>query len=172
MNLTLDQREGEDRSTGVRTKKGKILKALLKHKGSPEDFLAQKAASCESNHDLRPLKTLANYPPAKRRPNVKGLRIPTKGARNFICPVTGCEKRFRRMEHVGRHELLHSGERPFHCAACNVSFSRSDVLSQHDKTQKHLALILLRELKNKEISWQDVATVLDVEPAGIFGGEN
>ncbi|KAH7049865.1 hypothetical protein BKA57DRAFT_393234 [Linnemannia elongata] len=72
----------------------------------------------------------------------------TSSAKNHCCPVSGCMKRFKRLEHLKRHTKTHTLERPFVCstAGCNKRFSRSDNLSQHIKTHQ-------RQLMSK-IHWK------------------
>ncbi|KAF8948333.1 homeodomain transcription factor ste12 [Haplosporangium gracile] len=66
---------------------------------------------------------------------VRGSGGPSK---NHCCPVPGCMKRFKRLEHLKRHTKTHTLERPFVCTSsgCNKRFSRSDNLSQHIKTHQ------------------------------------
>lgn len=58
---------------------------------------------------------------------VRGSGGPSK---NHCCPVPGCMKRFKRLEHLKRHTKTHTLERPFACtnSGCNKRFSRSDNL--------------------------------------------
>lgn len=54
-----------------------------------------------------------------------------------------CGKRFRRAEHLKRHQRAHTEEKPHHCVlhGCGKAFGRSDNLAQHLKTHfKHVAL--------------------------------
>lgn len=60
-------------------------------------------------------------------------------AKIFICEVLGCEKRFRRSEHLKRHaRSLHTLEKPYVCdqPGCDKKFSRSDNLNQHLRVHK------------------------------------
>ncbi|KAG7127339.1 Transcriptional regulator ADR1 like protein [Verticillium longisporum] len=50
-------------------------------------------------------------------------------------PCKYCSKRFRRVEHVQRHERTHTKEKPFSCgwARCGKTFGRRDLLVRHEK---------------------------------------
>jgi len=58
------------------------------------------------------------------------------------CKFPSCEWSFKRYEHLKRHMLVHTKERPFQCdfAGCNKSFSRSDNFSAHMRTHSKKAL--------------------------------
>jgi Zinc finger, C2H2 type len=65
--------------------------------------------------------------------------LPSDPAKVFICEVLGCEKRFRRSEHLKRHtRSLHTLDKPYVCnvPGCNKKFSRSDNLNQHIRVHK------------------------------------
>ncbi|POR31490.1 Transcriptional regulator ADR1 [Tolypocladium paradoxum] len=50
-------------------------------------------------------------------------------------PCKYCNKRFRRVEHVQRHERTHTKEKPFSCGwdRCGKTFGRRDLLVRHEK---------------------------------------
>ena len=49
--------------------------------------------------------------------------------RTFVCRT--CNKGFTRSHHLRRHELIHSGQKPFKCTICGRAFNRSDHLNLH-----------------------------------------
>jgi len=63
--------------------------------------------------------------------------------RTYVCQVDGCEKAFRRGEHLKRHiRSLHTHEKPERCTypGCGKEFSRKDNMQQHLKihaTDRH-----------------------------------
>ncbi|KAK3381664.1 hypothetical protein B0H63DRAFT_396902 [Podospora didyma] len=61
-------------------------------------------------------------------------------------PCKYCSKRFRRVEHVQRHERTHTKEKPFSCVwdRCGKTFGRRDLLVRHEK------LVHLNEGGNKD----------------------
>ncbi|KAF9200089.1 hypothetical protein BGZ49_009708 [Haplosporangium sp. Z 27] len=58
------------------------------------------------------------------------------------CKFQSCEWSFKRYEHLKRHMLVHTKERPFQCdfTGCNKSFSRSDNFSAHLRTHSKKTL--------------------------------
>ncbi|KAJ9078950.1 hypothetical protein DSO57_1001165 [Entomophthora muscae] len=51
----------------------------------------------------------------------------------YVCQFHNCNMKFKRSEHLTRHRLVHTMERPFSCnyPGCNKAFSRMDNLRQH-----------------------------------------
>ncbi|EEH38536.2 C2H2 transcription factor (AmdA) [Paracoccidioides lutzii Pb01] len=44
-----------------------------------------------------------------------------------------CQTRFARLEHLQRHERIHTQEKPFCCQLCDHRFTRSDLLIRHQR---------------------------------------
>ncbi|KAL2019916.1 hypothetical protein VTK56DRAFT_9091 [Thermocarpiscus australiensis] len=59
----------------------------------------------------------------------------TRQQKPKVLPCKYCSKRFRRVEHVQRHERTHTKEKPFACGwpRCGKSFGRRDLLVRHEK---------------------------------------
>ncbi|OBZ90067.1 hypothetical protein A0J61_01883 [Choanephora cucurbitarum] len=95
--------------------------------------------------DIVPLpeNTTPTTKPNNNRSNNKSS-TPRKSSndqlKSHICPVTQCQRRFKRLEHLKRHMRIHTLERPFGCSFpnCHKTFSRSDNLSQHMKTHQRV----------------------------------
>lgn len=51
--------------------------------------------------------------------------------RKYVCPF--CEKRFGWSTDLKRHVILHTGERPFKCKWCPITFTRKFLLQNHMK---------------------------------------
>ncbi|KAH9878086.1 hypothetical protein J1614_003303 [Plenodomus biglobosus] len=70
--------------------------------------------------------------PASNSEQASQLPAPAgKKEKRFKCPH--CQRLFARLEHLQRHERIHSGEKPFSCVQCNYSFTRSDLLVRHER---------------------------------------
>ncbi|KAJ5698973.1 hypothetical protein N7462_000978 [Penicillium macrosclerotiorum] len=49
--------------------------------------------------------------------------------KHFRCTV--CQRGFTRIDHLKRHHLRHSGQKPYSCVFCNEAFARCDNLRDH-----------------------------------------
>ncbi|KAJ5427329.1 hypothetical protein N7465_002399, partial [Penicillium sp. CMV-2018d] len=69
---------------------------------------------------ISPCSPLLPPPP---RPTMKPMD------KHFRCDV--CQRAFTRIDHLKRHHLRHSGQKPYSCVFCNTSFARCDNLRVH-----------------------------------------
>ncbi|XP_043652976.1 transcription factor Ouib [Drosophila teissieri] len=58
-----------------------------------------------------------------------------KTPKNFKCNY--CDKRFESNYQRAKHEVVHTGERNFHCEVCKVSFTRNSNLKTHYRSRLH-----------------------------------
>ncbi|RVE49398.1 hypothetical protein evm_005910 [Chilo suppressalis] len=61
------------------------------------------------------------------------MRVHVEKGRVLSCSL--CDKVFKKMSHLKRHELTHEVNRPFKCSVCPKSFTTESLLSEH--TNKH-----------------------------------
>ncbi|KAH0538425.1 hypothetical protein FGG08_004973 [Glutinoglossum americanum] len=63
-------------------------------------------------------------------------KIYSKEDNNHKCPK--CDQRFKRQEHLKRHDRVHTRERPYECQVekCRKRFSRSDNFKEHMRTHR------------------------------------
>ncbi|KAK4053644.1 hypothetical protein OIO90_003883 [Microbotryomycetes sp. JL221] len=54
--------------------------------------------------------------------------------RIFVCGEPDCRKRFKRHEHLVRHERFHTQEKPYSCDICHRDFTRRDNMFAHRKS--------------------------------------
>lgn len=69
------------------------------------------------------------HQPGRPRQNAESSGQKRVLPRTFVCRT--CNKAFTRSHHLRRHELIHSGQKPFKCTICGRAFNRSDHLNLH-----------------------------------------
>ncbi|KAJ5507278.1 hypothetical protein N7527_009421 [Penicillium freii] len=58
--------------------------------------------------------------------------MPRGRPKSQVAPCRFCKKEFKRLEHLQRHERIHTREKPFVCQ-CGRPFSRQDLLIRHER---------------------------------------
>jgi uncharacterized Zn-finger protein len=110
---------------------------LLSHENQPNPFFSQERLNYAYTSPMSELNESTTSAPMS---NERRSNNASNATKSHVCPVTQCQRRFKRLEHLKRHMRIHTLERPFACTYPNCSkiFSRSDNLSQHMKThQRH-----------------------------------
>ena len=59
-----------------------------------------------------------------------------RDTRTHSCDV--CAKTFKRVSHLQRHKLTHTGEKPHKCPVCGSRFARTDKLKNHMTTHHRI----------------------------------
>jgi len=85
--------------------------------------------------------TETELPPSKRQKTSSEDQLSPKTTRKrsvgdlvdrvWSCNFEGCEKRFKRQDHLRRHQQIHSGERQFKCNLCEKAFFEKEHLKRH-----------------------------------------
>jgi hypothetical protein len=104
-------------------------------------------------HEVRPLhrKVIASFTSRRCQPSqitmmpIQSIESPPahdveatgNGQKPKTLPCRYCQKRFRRLEHVQRHERTHTKEKPFRCG-CGKNFGRRSVCSHLFFQRGHL----------------------------------
>ncbi|KAJ3010459.1 hypothetical protein HKX48_007394 [Thoreauomyces humboldtii] len=89
------------------------------------------------------------------------VESPTAPAKRYACG--SCTLCFRRAEHLARHVLTHSGDKPFQCGVCSRGFSRADALRRHDRI--HVSDPFVQAAQDGRVSAASAAEPTE-EPSG------
>lgn len=109
------------------------LKDMM-YNGELEDFLSSNTISLKKiqddmNIDYKPKSFVDEFfpKPRQRRHSIGSAE------ELFRCPFPGCDKIFNRPYNFKSHIKVHSGERPYKCGHCELSFARCHDLKRHEK---------------------------------------
>lgn len=70
-----------------------------------------------------------------------------KTPKNFKCNY--CDKRYESNYQRAKHEVVHTGERNFHCEVCKVSFTRNSNLKTHYRSRQHQNKLIAMSAKSE-----------------------
>ncbi|KAJ1569864.1 Metallothionein expression activator [Nowakowskiella sp. JEL0078] len=59
--------------------------------------------------------------------------VKSEGSTLYQCPFVGCDKKYTRPYNLKSHYRVHTGERPFVCEMCPLTFTREHDLKRHIK---------------------------------------
>ena len=73
---------------------------------------------------------------ASYAPKARGRPVVYQVDRPFLCPVPGCNSRFRLRKHIGRHLVVHTPDKPWACTfeGCDKRFKRPAEARLHLRT--------------------------------------
>ncbi|KAL2127172.1 hypothetical protein VTI74DRAFT_11208 [Chaetomium olivicolor] len=105
------------------------------------------SASAITSH-VETAGTAAQKPPESMSepPSASPSRVQSHSDATFVCTWAGCERTYRKREHLQRHERSHARDFKHECPTCKKRFVRRDVMT------RHLALHNLRAKKPRKVS--------------------
>jgi hypothetical protein len=141
--------------TVSREQRARVSRKVSKRSGSKRFPVVRVGAI---NLELENLHDVEQHPQTKRWQR-KGKS--TSGGPHYCGMVENgkpCGKKFRRQEHLGRHQRTHSGNKPFGCQICPKLFNRNDNCWEHYWTHVHRPG--KKQGRNKKFSLRRVLTYI------------
>ncbi|MEQ2203571.1 hypothetical protein XENOCAPTIV_000882 [Xenoophorus captivus] len=119
-----------------------LLTSLAQHHTSHNSSNPMKCSICEktyrpgSSGNTTPTSSSSSQPSSSDGASASSsssiLPFPSARDRPYKCSV--CQKGFKHLSELTRHERVHTGEKPFKCDTCDKAFSQSSHLQHHQRT--------------------------------------
>lgn len=74
------------------------------------------------------------FSPGVHIPRTKPTILSKDPSKSKKCAI--CQQPFERDNSLRRHEMLHSGVKPFKCKPCNKDFTRQDIYRRHQQSSR------------------------------------
>ncbi|KAJ9057139.1 hypothetical protein DSO57_1025391 [Entomophthora muscae] len=114
-------------------------------------YSSQPVSRTPSQAEIQPLPSVESSPSAKSAvrlgypettrfspgvhiPRTKPTILSKDPSKSKKCGI--CQQPFERDNSLRRHEMLHSGVKPFKCKPCNKEFTRQDIYRRHQQSSR------------------------------------
>ncbi|CAG5088121.1 Oidioi.mRNA.OKI2018_I69.PAR.g11737.t1.cds [Oikopleura dioica] len=108
--------------------------------GCTKGFCTQAALNNHINRHNREFKCSQCSKVFNEHAKLKRHQLVHTGERPFKCPFAHCQRRFSLDFNLTTHMRIHTGDKPFKCDECGKCFAQSANLKQHKKTHENACL--------------------------------